>query len=123
MRIIARLSALTGLVVAMLLSAFSARAGEADGRLDIYWIDVEGGAATLVVTPAGESVLLDTGNPGRRDAERIFQTAAGVAGLTRIDHLITTHYHGDHFGGAATLSQLLPIRHVHDNGIFEGIRE
>ena len=101
----------------------SAHAGQADGRLDIYWIDVEGGAATLVVTPAGESLLFDTGNPGRRDPERIFQTATGVAGLTKIDHLITTHYHGDHYGGAATLAQILPIGHVHDNGLFEGIRE
>src|SRR5687767_12880866 len=49
----------------------SAVAGKSDGRLDIYWVDVEGGAATLIVTPAGESVLIDTGNPGVRDPERI----------------------------------------------------
>jgi beta-lactamase superfamily II metal-dependent hydrolase len=91
--------------------------------LDIYWIDVEGGAATLIVTPAGESVLIDSGNPGVRDATRIFQVATREAGLKKIDHLITTHYHRDHFGGAAQLSTSLPIGEVHDNGEFEGQRE
>ena len=87
--------------------------------LDIYWVDVEGGAATLIVTPGGQSVLIDSGNPGQRDAQRIARTATQVAGIRKIDHLITTHYHGDHFGGAATLSKLLPIGIVHDNGKFE----
>jgi beta-lactamase superfamily II metal-dependent hydrolase len=96
-------------------------AGAQDGRLDIYWVDVEGGAATLMVTPTGESVLIDTGNPGFRDARRIARVATEVAGIRRIDHLITTHYHGDHFGGAATLATLLPIGTVYDNGDFEGM--
>ncbi len=97
------------------------RGGANDGRLDVYWVDVEGGAATLLVTPAGESVLIDTGNPGRRDADRIFRVATREAGLRRIDHLVTTHYHRDHFGGAATLATLLPIGTVYDNGVFEGM--
>jgi beta-lactamase superfamily II metal-dependent hydrolase len=97
--------------------------GQPPGTLDIYWIDVEGGAATLIVTPAGESVLIDAGNPGLRDSNRIFQAAVKRAGLRRIDHLITTHYHRDHFGGAAQLSAALPIGEVHDNGTFEGQRE
>lgn len=105
------------------LATTTALAGPLDGQLDIYWIDVEGGAATLLVTPQGESVLIDTGNPGRRDPERIVQTATRAAGLRQIDHLVITHYHGDHFGGAATLAELLPIHTVYDNGIFEGIRE
>ncbi len=96
-------------------------AGRADKRLDIYWIDVEGGAATLIVTPLGESVLIDTGNPGHRDPDRIVQTAAREAGLRQLDHVIITHYHADHFGGAATLSATLPIKHLHDNGLFEGL--
>src|SRR4051812_15768161 len=69
--------------------------------LQIYVVDVEGGNATLYVTPNQESVLIDSGNPGAgavRDAERIV-AAAKDAGISRIDHLITTHWHGDHFGG------------------------
>ena len=89
----------------------------ATGTLDVYWVDVEGGAATLVVTPAGESLLVDTGNPGTRDAGRIHQVATKVAGLKKIDHLITTHFHGDHYGGAAMLANLMPIGVVNDNGI------
>lgn len=89
----------------------------------IYWIDVEGGAATLIVSPEGESVLIDSGNPGYRDANRIAKVATKEAGLKRIDHLITTHYHRDHFGGASTLAKILPIGTVWDNGVFEGQRE
>ena len=103
------------------LAAQAARGGAADKRLDIYWIDVEGGAATLVVTPRGQSILIDTGNPGHRDPDRIVQTATREAGLRQLDHVIITHYHSDHFGGAATLATMLPIKHLHDNGIFEGI--
>jgi len=84
-------------------------AGSADPRLEVYWIDVEGGAATLIVTPAGESVLVDTGFPGGRDPGRIHRLATEVAGLKRIDHLVVTHYHLDHFGGVAELALLLPI--------------
>lgn len=109
----------TALLVCVL--APSLEAGQADGRLDIYWIDVEGGAATLIVTPRGESVLIDAGNPGHRDPDRIVQVAAGQAGLRQLDHVIVTHYHTDHFGGVATLGTVLPIKHLHDNGVFEGI--
>ena len=91
--------------------------GYAEKTLDIYWVDVEGGAATLMVTPAGQSILIDTGNPGTRDAGRIHEVATKQAGLKKIDFLITTHFHGDHFGGAAPLSQLMPIGYVYDNGI------
>jgi competence protein ComEC len=90
-----------------------------DHRLDIYWNDVEGGGATLIVTPAGESILVDSGNPGTRDAGRIHHTAADIAGLTKIDYYITTHFHVDHFGGAAQLSSLIPIGQVYDRGIPE----
>lgn len=85
--------------------------------LDIYWIDSLGGGSTLLVTPAGESILIDTGNPGGRDSGRIHEVATQVAGLKQIDHLIVTHLHTDHYGGAAELAARLPIRQVHDNGI------
>jgi len=86
--------------------------------LDLYLIDVEGGGATLFVAPSGESVLIDTGNGGAaaaRDAGRIMD-AVKDAGLTAIDHLITTHWHGDHYGGMAEFSSRIPIRHFYDHG-------
>ncbi len=92
------------------------RGGIEDGKLDIYWVDVEGGAATLIVTPTNESILIDTGNPGERDSSRIHRVAT-AAGLERIDHLIVTHFHTDHFGGAADLAKRMPIDRIHDNGI------
>jgi len=87
--------------------------------LQIYVIDVEGGNATLFVSPSGESLLIDTGNGGAvaapRDAGRIME-AAKDAGLTQIDHLIITHWHGDHFGGLAELAKQIPIKHYYDHG-------
>ena len=86
--------------------------------LDIYVVDVEGGNATLFVSPSGESLLMDTGNGGAaaaRDADRIM-AAVKDAGLTHIDHLITTHWHGDHFGAMAELAARIPIRHFVDHG-------
>src|SRR4051812_32775924 len=68
-------------------------------NFDITWIDTEGGAATLMVTPAGESFLIDTGYPDAdRDAKRIL-AAAQKAGLRKIDHVLISHFHGDHEGG------------------------
>lgn len=86
--------------------------------LDIYVVDVEGGNATLFVAPSGESVLIDTGNvapAAARDADRI-AAAANDAGITRIDTLITTHWHNDHFGSMAELASRIPIRHFVDHG-------
>lgn len=118
-----RFCRITNFVLVLVLSPVVLWAGQKDGRLDIYWVDVEGGAATLIVSPVGESILIDSGNPGVRDPQRIAKVATEIAGLRRIDHLITTHYHGDHFGGAATLAGLLPIGNVYDNGEFEGLTE
>lgn len=90
--------------------------GEAMG-LRIYWVDVEGGGATLIVTPAGESVLVDTGLDNPRDPARIAKVAREAAGLEAIDHLVVTHFDIDHHGGAAELSKLIPIRQVYDPGV------
>lgn len=84
--------------------------------LDIYFVDTEGGAATLIVTPAGESLLVDSGNPGERDAGRIARAAKEVAGLKQIDHYITTHWHSDHVGGIAPLTRLIPVKRFYDHG-------
>jgi competence protein ComEC len=62
-------------------------------------------------------VLIDSGNPFERDPGRIHKLATEVAHLKKIDHLIITHFHVDHFGGAAELSAFIPIGHVHDKGI------
>src|SRR6185369_3935665 len=86
--------------------------------LEIYVIDVEGGNATLIVSPARESLLIDTGNAGSaaaRDADRIM-AAIRDAGVRQIDHLITTHWHGDHFGGMAELASRITIREFIDHG-------
>src|SRR6266540_7450130 len=86
--------------------------------LDIYLVDVEGGNSTLFVSPSGESLLIDTGNGGpaaARDASRIM-AAIQDAGLRQIDHLITTHWHGDHFGGMAELASQITIREYIDHG-------
>jgi L-ascorbate metabolism protein UlaG (beta-lactamase superfamily) len=86
--------------------------------LDIYWIDTEGGASTLIVTPAGQSVLMDTGYGGfnDRDPSRIEHVAKKEAGLRRIDYLLTSHFHGDHAGGIEGLKKRLPIGTFLDHG-------
>src|SRR3954468_24510294 len=99
--------------------ALAARAGQKDKTLDIYWIDSEGGGSTLIVTPNDESVLIDTGNPGGRDSARIV-AAVRSAGLTRIDYVLLTHYHTDHFGGGAEIAQQLPIGTIYERGVPEG---
>ena len=86
--------------------------------LNIYVVDVEGGNATLFAAPSGQSVLIDTGNGGpaaARDAGRIL-AAAQDAGIAQIDHLITTHWHGDHFGAMAELAGRIPIKQFIDHG-------
>ena len=89
----------------------------AQPNLDIYWIDAEGGAATLIVSPSGESLLVDSANhtPDDRDAKRIL-AAAQKAGLTKIDILLTTHFHSDHIGAMPALAKLIPIRMFMDHG-------
>ncbi len=102
-----------------LLAFFLLAAGllPAAKNLDIYFIDVEGGQATLFVAPGGESLLVDTGWPGHnhRDAERI-AAAAKAAGVKKIDYLVITHYHTDHVGGVPQLAEKLPIHTFVDHG-------
>jgi competence protein ComEC len=106
---------LTVLVVSLSFALLSAQART---TLDIYLVDVEGGNATLFVAPSGDSLLIDTGNGGAaamRDADRIM-AAVKDARLTQIDHLITTHYHGDHYGAMSEVASRIPIKDFIDHG-------
>ncbi len=120
-----------GLVVVMACGVSALAADNSSGKLRVYFIDVEGGQSTLFVTPAGESLLIDTGWPGKctvdakggincpegsaRDAERIVATAK-KAGLSKIDYVLITHYHVDHVGGLPALAAKIPIGTFIDHG-------
>lgn len=101
-----------------LLQAFvNVQAAEASKPLQFYFVDVEGGQATLVVSPSGESLLIDTGWPGYegRDADRIL-AAAHQAGLKQIDYVLITHYHRDHVGGVPQLVDGIKVGTFVDHG-------
>lgn len=106
------ISFLIGVMVAASCAPGHAQPGKG---MDVYFIDVEGGQSTLFISPSGQSLLVDTGWPGKRDADRI----AGVlkhAGITQIDYLVLTHYHVDHTGGVVELASRIPIRNFVDHG-------
>lgn len=86
-------------------------------HLLIYTIDVEGGQSTLLVSPSGASMLVDTGWPGNngRDAVRI-QAAMKDAGITQIDHVLITHFHTDHVGGVPELVKRVKVGEFLDHG-------
>ena len=109
---------LLALLALVLVASAPSLRGQTGDTLKIYVVDVEGGNATLFVTPSGESMLIDTGNGGAnadRDVGRIM-AAVEDAGLRQIDHLVTTHWHGDHYGGMSELATRIPIRHFIDHG-------
>lgn len=85
--------------------------------LRMYFVDVEGGQATLLVAPSGQSMLIDTGWPGfaGRDAERIAE-AAKEAGISKLDYVLVTHYHVDHVGGVPQLAERMKIGTFVDHG-------
>jgi competence protein ComEC len=113
---------------ALVLFALGCAGGSRAATLDLYFIDVEGGQSTLIVTPQHQALLIDAGwgdgaaasapgaEPGR-DAKRI-AAVAHAAGLTRIDYLLITHFHSDHAGGVPALAKLLPIGVFIDHGSF-----
>lgn len=109
----------------LLSFASGAHADEANGRLDIYFIDVEGGAATLFVTPSGESLLIDSGYPdyGGRDRDRIVKVAKDIAKRSQIDHALVSHWHLDHYGNHAALTEKIKIANFWDRGIPEMLKE
>ena len=105
------------MIAALYLITASWATPKAPKALQIYFIDVEGGQATLFVTPAGQSLLIDTGWPGfdGRDADRIV-AAAKKAGIHKIDYVLITHFHMDHVGGASQLATRIPIGTFIDHG-------
>jgi beta-lactamase superfamily II metal-dependent hydrolase len=104
-------------VFLVILCLLSVPALPAAKNMEVFFIDVEGGQATLFVSPAGESMLVDTGWAGfdGRDANRIV-AAAKRAGVKKIDYLVITHYHADHVGGVAQLAAKIPIHNFVDHG-------
>jgi beta-lactamase superfamily II metal-dependent hydrolase len=108
-------------LIALVLSVVAAAAAPPARTLDIYFIDVEGGQSTLLITPDGQSLLIDAGYARNgRDAERILEVAR-VAGLERLDYLLVTHYHPDHVGGVPGVAEKLPIGTFIDYGAPLGI--
>jgi len=100
------------------LLALSQASADAAPTLQIYFVDVEGGGATLVVSPTGESMLIDSGNAppnAERDTKRIY-AAMQLAGLKKLDYLFITHYDTDHAGGVATLAKMTTIDKFVDHG-------
>lgn len=105
-----RLHMLAALCITVSISCALQAQSAMSGKLRIYFVDVEGGQATLFITPAGKSLLIDTGWPGNnyRDADRIV-AAAKSAGLSRIDSVLITHFHEDHVGGVPQLVERIPV--------------
>jgi len=101
----------------LLLTAPTDAVPENAKKLQIFFVDVEGGQATLFVTPEGKSLLIDTGWPGNdgRDADRIV-SAAKMAGIAMIDYVLVTHFHDDHVGGAPQLAARISVGTFIDHG-------
>lgn len=119
--------AAAGVLHAIPVASVTGAKAARSATLEIYFIDVEGGQSTLIVTPQKRSLLIDAGWAGEgtgfkpgdprkaRDANRIV-AAARDAGVSQIDYLLITHFHTDHFGGVSELAQLMPIRGFVDHG-------
>jgi competence protein ComEC len=107
--------------LAFAFAVFLPAVGAAPRGLDIYFIDVEGGAATLIVTSEGESLLMDCGwkRDDLRDAKRIHDVATRVAGLKKIDYFVASHFHTDHFGSISQLVGLIPIDKFYDHAVMQ----
>ena len=112
------------LLPVLALTATLRRAGAGAKPLDIYVVDTEGGKAALFVSPTGQSLLIDSGNPGRPGHRSDHGGGRTTPGLKQIDFLISTHYHVDHIGGMAELVKRIPVGHVHrSRAVGRGTRE
>jgi len=97
-------------VVLVMVSALSAAK-----TFDMYVIDLEGSKSSLFVSPSGQSMVIDAGVPGDRDATRIVE-ACKAAGVKQIDYMVVSHYDGDHVGGVPALAAKIPIVTFVDHG-------
>ena len=113
------------LLLLVSFAAPAARGDEKDGRLDLYFIDVEGGAALLLVSPEGESLLVDSGYPDNmgRDLNRILHVLRDVAGRRQLDHASVSHWHLDHYGNHAALAGQIAVKNFWDRGIPDSLEE
>jgi competence protein ComEC len=105
-------AALVALTALGVMGAGGVRAAD---TLDIYFVDPGGavGNATVIVSPSGETAMLDAGLPMMtRKVVEVFKQA----GAKQLDFMINTHYHSDHFGGTAPLAEVLPIINFVDHG-------
>ena len=109
------------ILIAILLSAACAAQGK--DTLRIHTIDVEGGKAALFLAPSGESLLIDAGwpagLPNREPSAPRIAASARALGLKQIDHLVISHFDGDHLGDVPALAALIPVRHLYDHGEFQ----
>jgi len=126
-----RLQILAAMALLAPLSLVHAQQAPQTKPLDIYFLDTEGGQATLFVSPSGQSMLVDTGFAGNQGAPAAEANAAGVtrdadrimavlklANVNVLDYVVITHFHGDHAGNAAELAHRIPIRHFVDHGPY-----
>jgi competence protein ComEC len=107
--------------VALGMGSIAAAQSVPSRPLEIFFIDAAGGAATLLITPQRESVLIDSGWSGLndRDPKRIVHVLRDLAGCDHLDNLVTTHWHADHFGGVAGLARMISISRFWDRGLPE----
>ena len=110
------------MAAAIAAAVIAAPLAQASKDLRVYVIDTEGGKAALWITPSGQTVLIDAGNPGGRDTDRLMD-AIKDAGVTKIDYLVSTHYHVDHIGGLQELAKRIPIGTFVDHGATVEERE
>ena len=97
----------------------------AGDTLDIYCVDTEGGKAVVLLSPAGESMLIDGGfrTMEDRDLDRIVEVVR-TAGIKQFDYVVTTHYDSDHVGNVPYVDVRVPGGIFVDHGpVMPGHKE
>jgi len=107
------------MILVSILAALFVSTSPAARTLDVYVIDVEGGKALLVISPAGESLLIDVGWPksnGREASTERLIADFKTLGVKRIDYLVISHFDTDHIGDVPALAARFPVRRIVDHG-------